>query len=160
MSMNSAVSRASSVRCSGSVESMILVMRPGRGDMTTMRVDRNTASGIEWVTNITVRLLPCHSCSSCSLSRSRVISSSAPKGSSIIRSFGAKPSARAIDTRCCMPPDSCHGYLPSKPFSPTRSSCSRAVARACSLGTPCTSSGSVAFASTVRQGNSAGAWKT
>ena len=29
-------------------------MRPGRGDITTMRVDRNTASGIEWVTKITV----------------------------------------------------------------------------------------------------------
>ena len=30
------------------------MMRPGRGDITTMLVDRNTASGIEWVTNTTV----------------------------------------------------------------------------------------------------------
>ena len=30
-------------------------MRPGRGDITTMRVDRNTASGIECVTKTTVR---------------------------------------------------------------------------------------------------------
>ena len=29
-------------------------MRPGRGDITTTRVDRNTASGIEWVTKTTV----------------------------------------------------------------------------------------------------------
>ena len=35
-------------------------IRPGRGDITTIRVDRNTASGIEWVTNSTVlpRLVP------------------------------------------------------------------------------------------------------
>ncbi len=31
-------------------------MRPGRGDITTMRVERNTASGIEWVTKTTVLL--------------------------------------------------------------------------------------------------------
>ena len=29
-------------------------IRPGRGDMTTMRVDRYTASAIEWVTKTTV----------------------------------------------------------------------------------------------------------
>ncbi len=33
---------------------MIWVIRPGRGDMTTTRLERYTASGIEWVTNTTV----------------------------------------------------------------------------------------------------------
>ena len=139
-------------------------MRPGRGDITTMRDDRNTASGIECVTNTTVRfslsLSERHRRSSCSFRRSRVISSSAPKGSSIISSLGSKPSARAIDTRCCMPPESCHGYLPSKPCRPTRSRCSKAVARAFALVRPWISSGRQTLASTVRHGNSAGAWNT
>ena len=33
---------------------MTSVIRPGRGDITTTRSDRYTASGIEWVTNTTV----------------------------------------------------------------------------------------------------------
>ncbi len=45
---------------------MTSMMRPGRGDITTMRVDRNTASGIEWVTNTTVLPVLSHSRSSCS----------------------------------------------------------------------------------------------
>ena len=40
---------------------------------------------------------------------SRVISSSAPNGSSMSSSCGSNDSARAIATRCCMPPDSCAG---------------------------------------------------
>jgi len=38
--MNSGVSRMASVRSGGKGESMTLTMRPGRGDITTMRVDR------------------------------------------------------------------------------------------------------------------------
>ena len=30
------------------------VIRPGRADMTTTLVERNTASGMEWVTKMTV----------------------------------------------------------------------------------------------------------
>ena len=33
---------------------MTWVIRPGRGDITTTRSDRYTASGIEWVTNTTL----------------------------------------------------------------------------------------------------------
>ena len=51
---NCAVSRISSVRSRGRSHSMTSMMRPGRGDMTTILVDRNIASGIEWVTKITV----------------------------------------------------------------------------------------------------------
>ena len=65
-------------------------MRPGRADMTTMRVDRNTASWIECVTKTTVRRSRDHNWSNCSLSRSRVISSSAPNGSSVIQELRLK----------------------------------------------------------------------
>ena len=57
-------------------------------------------------------------------SRSRVISSSAPNGSSISSSAGENESARAIETRCCIPPESCHGWWFSKPVSSTSSSIS------------------------------------
>ena len=40
---------------------------------------------------------------------SLVISSRAPKGSSMSSSFGWKESARAIETRCCIPPLSWRG---------------------------------------------------
>ena len=36
------------------------------------------------------------------------------KGSSISSNSASKAKARAIDARCCMPPDSCHGYLVPK----------------------------------------------
>ena len=76
---------------------------PGRGDITTTRVERNTASEIECVTKMTVEPVSAQSRSSSRLSRSRVISSSAPNGSSISRSAGENDNARAIATRCCMP---------------------------------------------------------
>ena len=50
---------------------------------------------------------------------SRVISSNAPNGSSISSRSGSKASARAMDTRCCMPPESCQGNLRSNPPRPT-----------------------------------------
>src|SRR5437660_567807 len=46
-----------------------------------------------------------------SFKRSRVISSSAPNGSSISRTCGSLTSALAIDTRCRIPPDSSSGVL-------------------------------------------------
>ena len=103
---------------------MISVIRPGRGDITTTRVERNTASAIECVTNRTVQPVSAQIRSSSPFSRSRVISSSAPKGSSIRSSAGENESARAIATRCCMPPESCHGCGFSKPVSSTSSTIS------------------------------------
>ena len=84
-------------------------IRPGRGDMTTTRVERKTASAIECVTKTIVDSVSSQIRSSSPFSRSRVISSSAPNGSSISSSAGENDSARAIETRCCMPPESCHG---------------------------------------------------
>ena len=49
----------------------------------------------------------------------RVISSSAANGSSISKIFGRVTSARAIETRIFMPPDSCRGCELANPDSPT-----------------------------------------
>ncbi|KKK60526.1 hypothetical protein LCGC14_3023490, partial [marine sediment metagenome] len=81
---------------------------PGRGRRTTILVDRYTASGIECVTKAMVFSVRAQSLSSCSFKWSRTISSSAPKGSSISRISASKDSARAIEARCCIPPESCH----------------------------------------------------
>ena len=85
------------------------VMRPGRALMTATRLDRKTASGIEWVTNTTVMPVRAQMPSTSEFIRSRVISSSAPNGSSMSSSEGEKARARAIATRCCMPPESWYG---------------------------------------------------
>ena len=88
--------------------------RPGRAPMTTTRVDRNTASAMLCVTKTTVSPRPAHSASSSPSSRCRVNSSSAPNGSSISSRSGAVTSARAIDARICMPPDSSRGKWRAK----------------------------------------------
>ena len=82
---------------------------PGRGDMTTTRSERNTASGMEWVTKTTAAPVSAQIRTSSFCMRSRVISSSAPNGSSISSSRGRSARARAIATRCCMPPESWSG---------------------------------------------------
>ena len=94
-------------------------MRPGRADITTTRVERNTDSAIECVTKTTVESVSCQIRSSSLFIRSRVISSRAPNGSSISSSGGENERARAIETRCCIPPESCHGWCFSKPVSST-----------------------------------------
>ena len=60
---------------------------------------------------------------------SRVISSRAPNGSSKRARSGSATSARAIETRIRMPPDSARGCWCSNPVSPTRSSISWARSR-------------------------------
>ena len=102
-------SRESSVRGRATSMSMTFVIRPGRALMTTTRDDRKTASGIEWVTNTTVIPVCSQIRRTSWFIRSRVISSSAPNGSSISRIDGSNASARAMATRCCIPPESCHG---------------------------------------------------
>ena len=98
---------------------------------------------------------------SSSLSRSRVISSSAPNGSSISRRRGPPSSARAIETRWRMPPDSSCGNEFSQPARPTSSINSRGVAAPDASGRrPPTSSGSSTFFNAVRHGSSAASWNT
>ena len=69
------------------------------------------ASGIECVTNSTVKRVPSHSASSSSCILRRVSASSAANGSSISRTSGSIAMPRAIATRCFMPPDSVCGRL-------------------------------------------------
>ncbi len=88
---------------------MISVIRPGRGLITTTRSERNTASGIECVTNTTAAPVSAAMRASSDCRYSRVISSSAPNGSSMSSSRGCSASARAMATRCCMPPESWSG---------------------------------------------------
>ncbi len=74
--------------------------------ITAIRSPRWMASSMSWVTSTMVvpNRFWMASRSSCALAR--MIGSSAPKGSSISRSFGSAASARATPTRCCWPPES------------------------------------------------------
>src|SRR6266849_5382564 len=65
----------------GSRTSTISWMRPGRADITTTRSARNAASGIEWVMNTMVLPDSSQMRKSSRFMNSRVIASSAPKGS-------------------------------------------------------------------------------
>ena len=89
---------------------MSATIRAGRGEETSTRSLRATASVIEWVTNSVVTLLPSTSWFSRPRISARVISSSAANGSSISSSGAPSASARTRATRCCMPPDSSCGW--------------------------------------------------
>ena len=78
------------------------------------------ASEMPWVTRSVVAGFSVQMRSSSRLSFWRVMSSSAPKGSSNSSTSGRMMRDRAIDTRWRIPPDSCAGLAFSKPFSPTR----------------------------------------
>ncbi len=135
-------------------------MRPGRAAITTTRVDRNTASTMLCVTKTTVSPRAAHSASSSASSRWRVNSSSAPKGSSISSRSGEVTSARAIDARICMPPESSRGNCPAASDNPTSASAASTSRSAPPRGTPARSSGSRTLVAIRAQGISAGAWKT
>ncbi len=90
--------------------------------------------------------------------RSRVSASSEPNGSSSRSRSGSWMSARAIATRCAIPPESSRGQLDSNPPSPTSSINSRA--RDIASASPSSSSGSMMFSSTVRHGMRLACWKT
>ncbi|MFB9071621.1 hypothetical protein ACFFX0_10565 [Citricoccus parietis] len=73
------------------------------------RVPRYTASSMSWVTNSTVRESSFQRRSTRSSRSARVWASTAAKGSSITSTFGRYATARAMATRCCIPPDNCQG---------------------------------------------------
>ena len=76
-----------------------------------MRLPTLIASSIECVTKRIVNCVSLHSCNSSSCMRVRVSASSAANGSSINRICGSIAMARAMATRCFMPPDSVCGKL-------------------------------------------------
>ena len=92
----------------------------------------------------------------------RVSASSAPKGSSSSSIFGWMAKARAMPTRCFMPPDSCEGFLSMAPARPTMST----YFSTCSLTCAADQSGHLLrtakamFLRTLSHGISAWPWKT
>ena len=110
--------------------------RPGRLLSTMTRSPSRAASRTLWVTNSTVSVRSAQIRSSSSCSRSRVIASSAPNGSSISSTSASWASARARATRCRMPPDSSCGRLSPKPPSRTAPAARRSRRRRSARGTP------------------------
>ncbi len=81
-------------------------MRPGRGDMTISRVAMNSASSTLCVMKNIILAVSRQTSSTSSCNVSRVRASNAPNGSSISSIAGSLVNARAMPTRCCMPPES------------------------------------------------------
>ena len=79
---------------------------PGRGVITTRCVARKSASSTLCVMKKHIFPVRCQTSRISSWIDSRVNASSAPSGSSISRTSGLEASARAMPTRCCMPPES------------------------------------------------------
>ncbi len=94
--------------------------------------------------------------------RRRVSASSAAKGSSISSTWGCMASARAMATRCFMPPDSWCGCTSANRARPTlsRYSAARSAASA-RVARREASSGNITFSRTVFQGGSwSNSWNT
>ncbi|KAG1439586.1 hypothetical protein G6F57_019341 [Rhizopus arrhizus] len=100
-------------------------MRPGRGENTITTSPRNTASAMPWVTNSTVLRVSIQIRCNSTFIWSRVSASRAPNGSSISTTPGAIASARAMPTRCFMPPEISRGSLFCAGRKPTSSSAAR-----------------------------------
>ncbi|MGC0393826.1 hypothetical protein ABIF91_006212 [Bradyrhizobium sp. USDA 241] len=99
---------------------------PSRSSM--MRSAR-AATSASWVTMMIVRPSPCSSFRIFRTS-SPLRRSSAPVGSSARMTSAPLISARAIETRCCWPPDSWFGRWPRRSSTPSlASSCSARVRR-------------------------------
>ena len=114
-----------------------------------------------WVTNRIVRPSSRQTRRSSSLSRSRVISSSAPNGSSISRIFGSLTSARAIDDALA---HAARQLVRIGRFAALQADQLEQLARrrlaAAGARSPPPASGSSTFCSAVRHGSSAGSWNT
>ena len=124
---------------------------------TRMRLDSSTASPTSCVTKTTVFLVACHIDCSSDRSERAVIASRWLNGSSMKRTSGSVEKARAMPTRCCIPPDNWPGYL--VPLSPscTMSRYFWQRARVSSDRSFWTNS---RLSMTVRQGSSRAAWNT
>ena len=89
-----------------------------------------------------------------------MISSRAAKGSSIRRRRGRVTSARAIEARIRIPPESSRGKASANPVRPTRSRARSISFCASGLDRPARRSGRNTLSNTVAQGISVGSWKT
>ena len=108
-SRNASVTSTRSPRGRSKVTSITVAIVPGAWVMTTTWSDSSTASETEWLTNSTVVRVECHSWRSSRRNTSLVSSSRAENGSSMSKRAGSETKARAIATRCRIPPDSSAG---------------------------------------------------
>ena len=140
------------VRGCGRSTSTTPATRPGRADMTTTRVDRNTASEIECVTKTTVEPVSCQIRSSSRvepLARHLV-----ERAERLVHQEQAsvRTTARVRSRRAAAcPPESCQGWWLSNPVSSTRSIISLTRAFRRPRFQRRSSSGSEMFFATVRQ---------
>ena len=109
------------------------------------------------VTKTIVWPLSCQSRSSRRFISSRVNASSAPNGSSRSRTSGFCASARTIEARCCMPPESSRGIECTNSVNPV--CCSSASTRTRSTGFLLISKGNSMFWRRLRQGSRFASWK-
>ncbi len=101
-----------------------------------------------------------HSDSSVWFSAKRVISSSAPNGSSSSHSRGAVTSARASETRIFMPPESSRGTASAESSRPTARNAASTSLRSVGPRSPRNVSGNSTLRRTLAQGISAASWNT
>jgi hypothetical protein len=99
----------------------------------TILSDSSTASSTSCVTITTVLWVRATISSSSSCSLARVRASSAPKGSSISSTLGSIDSARAMPTRCFMPPEISPGRFCAAALRPTSASAASVRALSCAL---------------------------
>src|SRR5437588_748193 len=90
---------------------------PGPFDISMMRSASRIASSTSCVIMNTVWCVAAQMRTSSSWMVPRVSASSAPNGSSSSSIFGWMAKARAMPTRCFMPPESCAGFLCSAPVN-------------------------------------------
>lgn len=129
----------------------------------TIRSDSSTASSTSCVTMTTVLFVFWTMASSSSCSLARVSASSAPKGSSISSTLGCMARARAMPTRCFMPPETSPGRLCAACARPTSASASsvRSFSRARPSRPPKTrSTPRCTFSKQLSQGSSEWFWNT
>src|SRR5258706_2342806 len=129
----------------------------------TMRSDSSTASSTSWVTITTVDPVLATMARSSSWRCARVSASSAPKGSSSSSTLGSMASARAMPTRCFMPPEISSGYLLAASVRPTSARAARVRSRSLARGSrsPNTrSTASITFPVQLNHGSSEWFWKT
>src|SRR5947208_3017823 len=138
----------------------ISLIRPGAEVSTTSRSARYTASRIECVTKTVVLCSTRWMRESSSCITSRVCASRAPNGSSMSTMDGLLASARAIATRCFIPPESCTGNFVECSRSPTMSRYRAAISRHRAASTPARRGPNSTFWATVSQGKSTYSWKT
>ena len=117
-----------------------------------------TAMELSWVMRTTVLPWRWMSWSMASTSRP-VRESKAPVGSSARMTDGRPTRARAMDTRCCWPPESSIGLCRHLFPSPTCSKAARARSRRSPFGTPAYISGTSTFSTKFSLGSRLYCWK-